>query len=217
MKKQLFTLFASITCASLYAAPGFLYAKFTGSNYDGDSDIWSNATSVVLSPSMLYASSSYSGNTYTTFAYGTYMYMEGGVVYNFRAAWDDHASVKIDDNYIIPQTGGCCAGYGSIKFVESGWHKLELRVSNISGPYGSISSIAFYGIHYSTDGKQTWNSFVDSGDGSKFKTEIPSDYVIPAEIDMGRAGFRMVKFSGSAYDGSSSIWDNDSQVCCVYP
>ena len=187
MKKYLLTFLAGIACAGLHAAPGFYFAKFSGSPYDGTSDIWSSG-SVVASASMLY-SSGYGGSAYypsenyqATFAYAAFMFFRGGVTYKFRAGWDDYASVKVDDTMVVPRTAGCQHGYGDIQFPNDGWHRIELRVSNDSGCYGNGDNNMgeFFGAHFSVDNGVTWNSFVTtSGHSSIFQTEIPVSYCTP--------------------------------------
>ncbi len=215
MKKAIVSIFTAIATATALAEPGFKYAMFTGSDYNGASDIWSNASSTVLSASRLYSSYGSSSYQHTTFTYGAYMYLKGGTTYFFRAWYDDYASVKVDDTMVVPRTVGCQQGNGAIRFASSGWHKIELRVSNITGPSGNVSGSSFTGIHYSED-NSTWKTFADSGDGALFRTDLPAGETINTEVDHGAPGFRLAVFTGSGYDGSSSIWDAPNQRRTLY-
>lgn len=180
MKKYLFTFIAGIACASLHAAPGFLRSVISGSPYNGTSDIWKDtAATVVLSPDKMYTYANYNTDLSenTTYAYGAYMYMSGGTTYYFRGVMDDYTSVKVDDQFVIVQNSGCCESRGSIRFSESGWHKIDLRVSNGGGYGGNTrdtnNNWGFKGIQYSTSANSGWTDFADPGDGSRFQTTDP--------------------------------------------
>ena len=177
MKKQLFTLFASIACASLYAAPGFLKAVFSGSAYNGTSDIWSyTKAEVVENMDDMYEVRSDVPET-TTYAYGTYMELEGGVEYYFAGTFDDYVSVKVDDVTVIPQGGNCgTVAHGVIKFAETGWHKFDFRVANNGGPGGNTGNWTYGGIRMmrAQDG---YSKIENNSEGTKCVTDAPAGYV----------------------------------------
>ena len=112
---------------------GFYEACFTDKQaIDTECLIKGDPSSICESASMLYADTT---NEYTTYAYGTNMYFEGGVTYYFSAEYDDKSFVKVDDSVVIaPHSSDCIAQTGSIQFETSGWHWLELRGYNHGGP-----------------------------------------------------------------------------------
>lgn len=199
MKKTI-TMMVTMAAGMALAQPGFKYARFVGSEYDGAGDIWANSSSTVLDAAELYKSYGSSVNQQTTHAYGAYMFLEGGVTCHFKAWIDDFATVKIDDILVVPQTAECAQGYGTITFQNSGWHKIELRVSNNGGPSGSVSGSSYCGIYYSFD-RVTWNRFVDSGSGTLFVTVLPEGESIDSSLDSSVSA----SYDGLTFSISSDI------------
>ncbi len=189
---------------SANAEPGFVYARFRGSEYDGVSDIWScPSRTVVRSASMMYVSGyDYYGDAYanSTFAYGCYMFFQGGVTYLFKSHYDDHASLKIDADLVIPKTSLQEEGRGEVCFEQAGWHKVELRVGNGSGYCGMDPGFGwgYVGIYYSMDGGANWERFslADNGRSSIFSASEEIDFL-------------------TAFVCSSSIRENDPTVLDV--
>ena len=154
---------------------GFLKNVFKGQAYDFSSAIVKNVDSTeVVFPEEMYCRNSDSFPTTTTYAYQTFMYMEGGVTYYFRGYTDDYTFVKVDDYEVISVNAGCCESRGDICFEESGWHKLDLRVANNGGPGGYSSGYDYGGIQYSTEINSGWKNFCASSDGSQFLLENPT-------------------------------------------
>lgn len=132
----------------LKALKGAFYeACFTDEQaIETERSIKDNVVRVCESASMLYADTT---NEYTTYAYGTNMYFEGGVTYHFSVKYDDKAFIKVDDSVVIaPHSSDVQAQSGSIQFETSGWHWLELRGYNHGGPgatnYGTNSSFLWW-------------------------------------------------------------------------
>ena len=177
MKKYIVAFFAGISCANIYAAPGFLKAVFSGSAYNGTSDIWGyTKAEVVEAIDEIYAVRSDFPET-TTYAYGTYMELEGGVEYYFAGTFDDYVSVKVDDTVVIPQGGSCgTVAYGVIKFAKTGWHKFDFRVANSSGPGGNTSSSWRYGGIWMKRGTAGFARIENNEAGTQCVTEAPIGY-----------------------------------------
>ena len=102
----------------------------------------------------------------TTYAYGTYMFMEANITYTFYAYYDDYATVKVDDTFVIGLGSGCANRSGSISFPTDGWHRMEIRVANVEGPGGCLGGI---GIRYSTSKDATKRRMTDGGTGAVFR------------------------------------------------
>ena len=101
------------------------------------------------------------------------MFMQGGVTYDFKAAYDDYSTVKVEDTWVIGQASSECKEQtGSICFESDGWRKIELRVSNAGGKGGTISP-SYTGIRYSVNGGTTWLQISDSGNGALIRTGTP--------------------------------------------
>ncbi len=150
-------------------APGFYEAEFRDlSSLDGNVSIVENSRAVVLDAAMTYADTI---DEYTMYAYGTYMYFEGGITYSFLADYDDYSSVKVDETMVISPAGSACRSQtGTISFQESGWHWLELRGYNHGGP-GARNGGTNQGFWWWTSNDSTRRRFVDPGDGSLFRID----------------------------------------------
>ena len=178
MKKKLAIMFAIAVAgmmpvglladASDYGPPGFrMFAFYVGDPYGYcDDSLWGNGNvQRTIYPDKLYAPQSDAFPEYTTYAYGAYMFMEANVTYTFHAYYDDYATVKVDDSMVIG-LAGCASQTGSVCFPADGWHRLELRVANDSGPGGSLGGV---GILYSTSKDSTKRRMTDYGTGEVFR------------------------------------------------
>ena len=155
--------------------PGFRFATFSGSAYDGSSSIWDYATKRCVYPSQLYR---FRGTApampeQTTYGYAAYMFMEEGVVYTFNAKYDDFSFVKIDSTTVISkQRSECSEASGTFTPSFTGWHRLEIRVSNNGGDGGLIDGI---GVRYRKGSDSSWSVLSDGGSGNLFRVGHP-DY-----------------------------------------
>lgn len=171
-------LAAMLLPAAATAAPGFVKAVFTGSDLDTTSDPWTAANAVtVLRADEFYADNAGLGNQ-TTVAAGTYMHLTAGVKYLFKGVYDDYVYAKLGSVEILPKYQVVKEVAAEVVVPETGWYKLDLRVSNTSGASGcdyvrTTRGFGYGGLYYSADGGDTWNEFADSGDGSKFRTDEP--------------------------------------------
>ena len=173
---------------------GFYEAEFTNLGaLDGDVSIVDNARRVTQSAEVLYADDT---NEYTMYAYGAYMYFEGGVTYYFSAEYDDYSSVKVNDAMVIsPASGECEKQTGSIFFAEAGWHWLELRGYNYGGQ-GALNYGCEEGLWWWTSADNTRRKFEDPGDGSLFKVWTSSSGSIAKLIPDSYEQIRQVTFDG---------------------
>lgn len=158
---------------------GFLRNVFAKQSYDFTTAIVSNQSAKVVRypEEMYYKSANENFPSYTTYAYQTYMYMEGGVTYYFRGYFTSYTMVKVDDYEVISRNyGNNREARGDICFAESGWHRLELRVASgsYSGYASSSSYISSCGIQYSTAIDGEWKKFMATVDDSQFLLENPT-------------------------------------------
>ena len=145
--------------------PGFVKAVFTGSACDTTSDVFAKATSWVYYPEEMYATSLAEK---TTVAWGAYMWMEGGVQYNFKGCYDDFVLLTIGSTGVLTKGNECQERTGSYTPSSSAWYKIVLRVAN-NGGVGACQNSSQYGILWKKSTETTWRKFMAGSDGL-FKT-----------------------------------------------
>ena len=170
MRSCFLAIVASLMGLSAVAAdpggyPGFVKAVFTGSVCDTTSDVFANAKTLVYTPEEMYAKSCLSEKT--TVAYGTYMWLEQGVQYDFKGCYDDFVTVKIDSTWVLSKGNECQERTGSYTPTATDWYKLDLRVAN-NGGEGGVQSSSQYGILWKASTESTWHKFV--ADPNRFMT-----------------------------------------------
>ena len=172
MKKTIMVI-AALAATMAVAEPGgrsgFLKAIFTGTSYDGTSDIRENANAHVLYPSEMYATSL---PEKTTVGYAAYMKMTGGVTYNFMGCYDDFATVKIGSQMVISKGNECQERTGSYTPVSDGWYSIELRVAN-NGAGGGCQNSSQYGILWKKSTDSAWRKFTVDGDDLFYTGVMP--------------------------------------------
>ncbi|MBO7686669.1 MAG: leucine-rich repeat protein [Kiritimatiellae bacterium] len=150
----------------------------------------------------------------TTFGYSGYMYMVSGRPYVFGKYFDDSVRVIIDGVEVLNNTEHTNFASGSSIPEFTGWHKIDIRVSDTlggeKGPKGATSGRddsywgADMGIGWRDDGitdalpESGWNKLMDPGDGSLFRIEalmtlrdlLPDSYtqVTNVILDVGFSG-----------------------------
>ena len=169
MKLSFILSFSLLSTLTAFAAdpggcPGFVKAVFTGLACDTTSDVFSNAKTWVAAPEEMYASDL---PQRTTVAYGSYMYMEQGVQYDFKGCYDDYVTVKIGSTWVLSRGGECKERTGSYTPTATDWHKIDLRVAN-DGDIGGCRNSSQYGILWKTSTESTWHKFVV--DSNRFLT-----------------------------------------------
>lgn len=141
--------------------PGLQRVTFTGSAYDASNVALGAEPIVTLTGEGMYDASLGAQSTY---AYAGYMYFRENETYTFRGNFDDYSSVLVDNAEVVAQhTGDKSGSIGP--FAESGWHKVDFRVSNNGGASGGG-----FGIQYQTDKDQVWHKIVDDGSGTCLRT-----------------------------------------------
>ena len=141
--------------------PGLQRVTFTGSAYDASNVALGAEPIVTLNGEGMYDASLGAQSTY---AYAGYMYFRENETYTFRGNFDDYSSVLVDNAEVVAQhTGDKSGSVGP--FAESGWHKVDFRVSNNGGASGGG-----FGIQYQTDKDQAWHKIVDDGSGTYLRT-----------------------------------------------
>lgn len=141
--------------------PGLQRVTFTGNAYDASNVALGAEPIVTLNGEGMYDASLGAQSTY---AYAGYMYFRENEIYTFRGNFDDYSSVLVDNAEVVAQhTGDKSGSVGP--FAESGWHKVDFRVSNNGGASGGG-----FGIQYQTDKDATWQKIVDDGSGAFLRT-----------------------------------------------
>lgn len=141
--------------------PGLQRVTFTGSAYDASNVALGAEPIVTLNGEGMYDASLGAQSTY---AYAGYMYFRENETYTFRGNFDDYSSVRVDNAEVVAQhTGDKSGSVGP--FAESGWHKVDFRVSNNGGASGGG-----FGIQYQTDKDATWHKIEDDGSGTFLRT-----------------------------------------------
>ena len=146
--------------------PGFVKATFTGSAFDSTSDVWTKFNSVTLTADEMYATSL---PEKTTVAWGAYMWMKGGVTYNFKGCYDDYVTVKVGSTWVLSKGSECQERTGSYTPSADNWYKIEFRVGN-NGQNGGVQNSSQYGILYSEGANGFWQKIENDGNGTRFKT-----------------------------------------------
>ena len=174
--------------------PGLLVAKFNTS-YDTTSDIRANAYGRVYECEEMYAASL---SSYTTYGWAGYMWMEGGVTYNFKGCYDDFTTVKVNDDWVYTRGSDCTERQGSYTPMQSGWYPVEFRVGN-NGGAGGCQKSSQYGILWNTSLDETWRKVCPvTSNGIVFKT--------------GETNVKHVTTSAIPYIISSSIRSDDPTI-----
>ena len=121
-------------------------------SFDMTSDVWNGEASIVSSPDQIYAKEL---AEHTTVAYGCYMRMTGGVIYNFKGCYDDYAAVRINGKWVVNKGSECREVFGSFTPQSTGFYQVEFRVGNNGGDGGCMNS-SEYGILWNTNVDTTW-------------------------------------------------------------
>ncbi len=215
--RGLVTLYA-VWAKNLYESvlSGFISKYLTSSSlvFDTTTDIWDASAAYVEEADTLYASSLAS---YTTVAYGTHMYMEKGVTYNFRGKYADYAAVKVDGSWVVPKSSSSgSAVSGSYTASSTGWRKVEFRVGNYTGSGGVLSS-SYYGIQWKRSSESTWRNIEATGNWPLFTVAPPfvvknslTDTASTATIN-GTAYIQYGKYEG---EREVSLWIDGTEVLC---
>ena len=184
------------------AQAGLWQKKVSGWSTDADPSDGGTLVPGALLASCAAASYTYGVTTYTmgdnqTWAYSGYMYLEGGVTYNFVKNYDDNGCIIITD----PETGEpttvvSSTTYGEEKYgtytpAENGYYPIYLAVGNGSGgkgptkaPFNNASQLGA-GLAWTDDPTATtcttsnydkWHKFLNE-DG-----EDPIFYVTPPAV-----------------------------------
>ena len=148
--------------------PGFVKAVFKTTSScpcNTTSNVFENATSWCFYPEEMYASDL---DEYTTVAWGAYMWMEGGVQYDFKGRYDDYAVMTIDSTKVLTLADDILVERtGSFTPTTSDWYKIDLRIANKTSRGGCYGN--YYGILWKKSTETTWRKFVANSE-ALFKT-----------------------------------------------
>ena len=166
-------------------------------------DVESNARGYTLYPDEMYGTTC---PEYTTCAWAGYMFMVGGMTYNFKAYYDDYAAVKIAGKWVL-KTSKVAENSGSYTPSATDWYKVDFRVANHAleaGGYGK-----YYGILWKTADDTTWRKVMD--DIFLFKTGREDLKYIPSTIypydPYDPYGHFLYIFSAEMRPGDKTIMD----------
>ncbi len=136
----------------------------------------------------------------TTFAYEGQFYLPVATQVSFAGSQDDYTSLSVDGTlYDHVQLGG---GFSSTISLNSGWHNLDLRVSNAGGPGGANGVLglnANFGAGWAPFGNT--NSTIpgsgmiipiDNGSGTVFRSAAGTN-----DAALNKNGLGTVVFSGA--------------------
>ena len=178
--------------------PGFYRLVVSCSDFDSTTSIWNSPDkTVTLYPAELYAATC---PEHTMYAFASYMWMEGGVTYNFKAGFDDRSTIVVNGETVCVLEGksgyygyDCQENEGSYTPIESGWYPVELRAWNREGE-GGVNKDWLSGFLYNTSRDSIWRKFEDTGDGARFRAVV-GDVAAPASY--------MVTFDLNGADGAA--------------
>ena len=150
--------------------PGFAEATFSSTTLDTTSEIAANVSRLTCTPNLYPQYPQYFGQ-YTTVGAQAYMYLEGGVTYNFRYYYRYAYATLIVNGQTVLSKGTSSSTSKSADFtpVESDWYPIELRAGS-EGSNGGIYSSSYYGLQWKKATDSSYSNFADPGDGSVFKT-----------------------------------------------
>lgn len=103
----------------------------------------------------------------TTFAYTGQMWMEGGTTYTFGKSLDDGARIEIDGTTVMENNSWNSWVTASYTPSYTGWHDVDIRVSDGNGGKGPCSSAngtwgTNYGLGWNTLGLTAANSALEN-------------------------------------------------------
>ena len=186
--------------------PGFYRVQISCSDFDSTTSIWdSSDKTVTLYPSELYATEC---PEYTMYAFASYMWMEGGVTYNFKAGYDDRSTIVVNGETVCVLEGkwgyfgyDCQENEGSYTPTVSGWYPVELRAWNRSGEGGATTDEyhPVSGFWYNSSDDSIWRKFEDSGEGAKFRAVVGDG----AKVESFTVTFDLNGAGGAAPSGRS--------------
>lgn len=189
---------------------GMIQAKFNSYNDFSSSiqksDTQTNVSGVLMgyglatSASRTYSDPIYGGSYNwndhdTTFGYWGYMHMVVGRTYVFGKQFDDSVYIKIDGVVVLKNTINTQFATGTYVPKTTGWHELEVRVSDVFGEKGANGHLfdgsfrrwgSTMGVGWRDDGIQTavpksgWRKLMDDGTGRL----LCSSKTIPCRISL---------------------------------
>ena len=120
----------------------------------------------------------------TTFAYTGQMWMEGGTTYTFGKSLDDGARIEIDGTTVMENNSWNSWVTASYTPSYTGWHDVDIRVSDGNGGKGPCSSAngtwgTNYGLGWNTLGLtaansalENWRWFLEDGAVNRFRVAV---------------------------------------------
>ena len=157
-------------------------------------------------------------------AYAGHIWLDSTKTYKFRASIDDADRIVITDSgtgvetiLISDTTYNTTDTSAAYSPSVTGWHYIEIRLSDNTGGAGGVNSASGYknttNLGFSQDGGSTWSLLQDPGDGSLLcaaeSRENPAVVVINAEeiIANGRLASVSLSFASAEYARSlRAVW-----------
>ena len=139
--------------------PGFAEATFSSTTLDTTSEIAANVSRVTCTPNLY---PQYFGQ-YTTVGARAYMYLEGGVTYNFRYLYYYAYATLIINGQTVLSKGTSSSTSKAADFTPptSDWYPVELRAGS-EGSNGGIYSSSYYGLQWKKSTESAYPDFPDN-------------------------------------------------------
>lgn len=158
---------SGVMAADPGGVPGFAEAIFSSTTLDTTSDIAANVSRLTCTPDLY---PQYFGQ-YTTVGARAYMYLEGGITYNFRYKYgkEAFATLIINGQTVLRKVDPPWPSESDADFTPpaSDWYPVELR-AGCEGSNSGIDPSIYYGLQWKKATESTYSNFVDPGDGSVF-------------------------------------------------
>ena len=146
------------------------------------------------------------------------MWMEAGKSYRFRSKIDDNEYVKVtnpltDEEMVLiddRSNGSSVITSGAYVPAATGWHPVEIRMSDGSGGAGGYDSSNgnknTNNLGYSSDDGQTWNLVIDPGDGSLLRTDSGFAISVAESVASGKLTLALSFDAGTSARTLAVVW-----------
>ena len=149
--------------------------------------------------------------------YAGYIWLESSKSYKFRATIDDADRIVITDSgtgvetvLISDTTYSSTDTSAAYSPSVTGWHYIEIRLSDNSGGAGAVNTASGYknttNLGFSQDGGATWALLTDPGDGSLFRSpDLKSGPAITATENVADNAIASVSLAFAPADSARAL------------
>lgn len=159
--------------------------------------------------------------SHKSYGYIGYMWMEAGSKYNFFEHMGDSCRVSIDDVEVMNDAGiyWDTTSYATYECVETGWHRIMVRLGGSSGGAGNCGGGWSFAFGYNCDGETTCVA-KPGGTYSMLMNTEDSTFLYPFKpgrtIDVETYNFSQTDSTKLAFDVSLGDTTGASQVWVLY-